>query len=447
MPNALALAAVTAVLRDLLNDGLINHSVSAALQFEVTVQPPDLLAGSTEGPSNRLNLYLYRTTPNPGWSNVRYPSRNSAGERCSNPYLALDLHYLLSAHSNENFNAEVMLGFGQQALHDTPVLDRDQIRNSLSAPLVVDGGILPAAFQTLSAAELADQIEQIKISPQTISLEETSQLWSAVNSPMRMFALYMVSVVLIESTASTRSSLPVRRRDLFVRQLKRPRINRLLSRALPADEPTLNRPIVHGDQVMLEGSGLRGDITTLQIGEEEVTPAVADLTDRSVAALIPATLHPGMQGVQVVHRIGKEPPSVEEMPWERSNLVAFVLLPTLASVNPIQIVSSSLEDNNDLTGPVRGTIRISFDHNVGAGQQMRLSLNETPVPVGRQAFAYSFGPVSLTPGVEEVTERDFEFEGVQQAEYLLRVSVDGAETQLSFNGTEYDAPTLVIAAP
>ena len=43
MSSALAIAGVTAVLRDLLNDGLINHNVSGLLGSTVTVSalPPD----------------------------------------------------------------------------------------------------------------------------------------------------------------------------------------------------------------------------------------------------------------------------------------------------------------------------------------------------------------------------------------------------------------------
>lgn len=43
MSTALAIAGVTAVLRDLLNDGLINHNVSGVLGSTVTVHalPPD----------------------------------------------------------------------------------------------------------------------------------------------------------------------------------------------------------------------------------------------------------------------------------------------------------------------------------------------------------------------------------------------------------------------
>jgi hypothetical protein len=94
--NALAIAGVTAVLRDLLNNGLIDHSVSGTLGNAVTVSAlaPDRIIASNGVEPTQLNLFLYHVTPNQGWRNERLPSRESAGRtRLSNPPLALDLHY------------------------------------------------------------------------------------------------------------------------------------------------------------------------------------------------------------------------------------------------------------------------------------------------------------------------------------------------------------------
>ena len=99
MSNALAIAGVTAVLRDLLNDGLINHDVSGVLGSSVTVSalPPDRVVPASGTEASQLNLFLYQVTPNPGWRNDGLPSRDATGRlRLSNPPLALDLHYLLS---------------------------------------------------------------------------------------------------------------------------------------------------------------------------------------------------------------------------------------------------------------------------------------------------------------------------------------------------------------
>jgi hypothetical protein len=61
MSNALAIAGVTAVLRDRLNDGLVNHNATGVLGSTVTVSvlSPDrvVLEGGSE--TSQLNLFLY----------------------------------------------------------------------------------------------------------------------------------------------------------------------------------------------------------------------------------------------------------------------------------------------------------------------------------------------------------------------------------------------------
>ena len=49
MSSALAIAAVTAALKDLLNDGLMDHDLSTLGSFAITAQPPDrVTTGATE---------------------------------------------------------------------------------------------------------------------------------------------------------------------------------------------------------------------------------------------------------------------------------------------------------------------------------------------------------------------------------------------------------------
>lgn len=209
MSSALAIAAVTAVLKDLLINGLIDRDLTPTLgDVTVTALPPDrIVAGNDE--KSQLNLFLYNVTPNQGWRNVGLPSRNNGGERLSNPPLALDLHYLLTAYGAKDFHAEILLGYAMQLLHETPVLARSAIKVALSPTPVGGGGGLPPTMEALASSELADQIEQIKITPQAMSMEEMSKLWTALTARYRPSAAYMASVVLIESKAPTRSPLPV----------------------------------------------------------------------------------------------------------------------------------------------------------------------------------------------------------------------------------------------
>jgi len=209
MSNALAIAAVTAVLKDLLNNGLIDHDVSTHVgPVKVTALPPDRVKINSEE-SSQLNLFMYQVTPNIGWRNVDLPSRNPRGERINNPPLALDLHYLLTAYGAQEHHTEILLGYGMQILHETPVLGRDAIRKALASPSPINGTILPEPFKTLSASDLADQIEQIKLTLQPQTPEEMSKLWAAFQAHYRPTTAYQASVVLIESQRSRRQPLPV----------------------------------------------------------------------------------------------------------------------------------------------------------------------------------------------------------------------------------------------
>ena len=53
------------------------------------------------------------------------PRATRRGQRITNPPLALDLHYLLTAYGIAELQAEVLLGYGMQLLHEHPVLGRE----------------------------------------------------------------------------------------------------------------------------------------------------------------------------------------------------------------------------------------------------------------------------------------------------------------------------------
>jgi hypothetical protein len=113
MSTALAIAGVSAALRDLLNDGFVNHNVSGVVGSTVTVStlPPDKVVKSDGIEATQLNLFLRRVTPNSGWRNEGLPSRDGSGRaRLSNPPLALNLHYLISAYGEADLHAEILLG-------------------------------------------------------------------------------------------------------------------------------------------------------------------------------------------------------------------------------------------------------------------------------------------------------------------------------------------------
>jgi uncharacterized protein DUF4255 len=209
MSSPLAIGAVSAVLRNLLDDGLVEAGAAMGSTVNVSAVAPDTinLDGNDEPP--RLNLFLYQVTPNQGWSNAALPSRSSiSGERMTNAPLALDLHYVLTAYGRVDFQAEILLGYAMHLLHERAVLDRAAIRRALD-PSPLDVGMLPPAFQALTASDLADQVELIRITPSAMNSDDMSKLWTAIQSHYRPSAAYQASVVLIEGTKAAVSPLPV----------------------------------------------------------------------------------------------------------------------------------------------------------------------------------------------------------------------------------------------
>ena len=207
MSSPLAIGAVSAVLRNLLDNGIIEQ-VALGTTVNVTATAPDTIKLDTVDDPPQLNIFLYQVTPNAAWRNVGLPSRNGDGDRLTNPPLALDLHYLITAYGRTDFQAEILLGYAMHLLHERPRLDRPAIRRALN-PSPLDVSMLPPTFQTLAASDLADQVEAIRITPVAMPVEELSKLWSAIQSHYRPSAAYQVSVVLIDGKKPTRQPLPV----------------------------------------------------------------------------------------------------------------------------------------------------------------------------------------------------------------------------------------------
>lgn len=210
MSNAFAIAGVTAVLRDLLESGLIEHRVTDAVGAGVTVSTvsPDMIPIEGDHAVPRLNLFLHQVTYSAAWRNEQLPSHDAAGRRTSNPPLALDLHYLLSAYGIAELEAEVLIGYGMLLLHQHPIISRDAIRLALDGSRV-RGAQLSPVQQALRSADIADQVEMLRITPSNMGSEEMSRLWSALQAHYRPSVAFQVSVVLIEQAMPMVEPLPV----------------------------------------------------------------------------------------------------------------------------------------------------------------------------------------------------------------------------------------------
>ncbi|GAA0712571.1 DUF4255 domain-containing protein [Dactylosporangium roseum] len=162
----------------------------AALQPkpEVTIGPLDREA---EGP--RLNWYLYRISPHPGFRAMEHPgtgTRTALGK----PPLALVLHYLLSVYpasltstGDQELVAHVTLAAAMRRLHESAIV-------GAGSPF------LPAA---------AVLVEPLRITLQNLDLEALTKVWTAAAQPLRLSVGYEISLVVVEQQATHRPGPPV----------------------------------------------------------------------------------------------------------------------------------------------------------------------------------------------------------------------------------------------
>ena len=165
MSTALALAATSRVIAALIDDAVAaaRLTLPGILGASTTTSsPPDKCDTSIDGELTNLNLFLYHVTYNQGWREAGLPTRDANGASIGRAPLALNLHYLLSAYSAGDYEAQMMLGIGMQALHETPLLFRQKIQDIFSVPKTdID--------KALATADLPDQLELMKITPQQLT--------------------------------------------------------------------------------------------------------------------------------------------------------------------------------------------------------------------------------------------------------------------------------------
>ncbi len=194
MSNYLAVATVTAVLRDILQEA----AGAAVPGATVTIRRPEAV---NNGGQNKpvVNIFLYQVAPNAAWRNTDIEIRHHPDDRAKGliekrPQVPLNLSYLFSFYGNEQeLEPQRLLGSVVSALHTQPRLSPEAIRGTVGRGRHLRDSDL--AFQVA-------QIEKVKLTPISLSLEELSNLWSIFfQVPYALSVAYEAAAVLIEPGA------------------------------------------------------------------------------------------------------------------------------------------------------------------------------------------------------------------------------------------------------
>lgn len=409
MSDYLAVGGVTAVLKSLLNAGLSEGGPSTVLVSPpgVTNLPPDLIATGQDEPP-QLNLFMYYASINPALRNLNLPSVDANGTAVGNPPLAINLHYLVSAYGANPYDSEILLAFAMQVFHNTPVVSRSTIQSALTA---LSTATNPSNEQKLVAlSTLASQIEHIRITPEALTTEEIYRLWTAFQVHYRPTTSYQVSVVVIQSTQSYQSNLPVQQRSLLVLPLMGPVIS--------STDPPMVAP---GQVLNIQGSNfLPAAASNALVAFDQGQPiGPATIQSNLIRVTPPNTLQAGTRTVRVLCNVTF--PSGSTHPGFASNAFPFQLVPAIVppASPPYQVKQGA-------------ALTITVNPAIGNLQTVVVYVGDTAIPLPNGPLGPPSSsttvtvtvPSSITPGV-----------------YPLRVEVDGAQSLLS-RDTNKTSPTF-----
>jgi len=396
MSNFLAIATVTEALKQML-DATVGRDVPGA--NATAVRP-------TESGDKGVNIYLYQVSSNSSWRNEDLPTRRDDSTIAQRPRAALDLHYLLTFYGEEaHLEPQRLLGSVVATLHAQPVLTRQRIRDAISN---AENGFL-------NGSDIAEEIELVKFTSIPLSLEELYNLWSGFfQTSYSLSVAYQASVVFVEGMEIPQRALPVLERSLYVVTFRQPLIEQVTS------QEGSNHSIVFGSALVIRGKRLRGDVTRVLIGGTEVEPEEVNETQINCLAL-PESLRAGVQSLQVVHQIMMGTP-LEVHRGVESNVAAFVLRPTIASIDDTTKV-------------------VNVSPSIGQRQRVVILLNELAELTEKSPAAYS---LVLTSRDADTNEIPIPVSGVEAGTYLVRVQVDGAESLLDVVDGSYAGPKVVI---
>jgi hypothetical protein len=432
MSNALAISAVSAVLQYYLGVAY-NNAIGVAQPVSVTCVAPDQVDLGTPGSGqteNQVNLFLHQVTHNAAWRNVNFPSLSAnGGTRLGNPPLALNLHYLLTAYGSDDWQAEALLGYALMMLHESPTLTRGDITAVLTA-LSGTPPAIPPMFPTnpacafLSGTGIADQIELLKVVPETLNREEMAWLWTALKADYRPTFPFQVSVVLLDPAQPMGQTLPVLVRNFSAQPMATASLG-AVQYYTPPNPPQM--AALPGGTVTLFGENLAGAAQALIANaryEVALTSPISGAMGSSAGVTLPAeAAQPYPAGVYEIALQFMDPTG--SFVAQTTNALPFAVAPTIP---PQAAGTAAVLHSTQIAVTVNGIAPA-----VQEGQTVQLSLSY--IDPANPAQPYLNRTAQALPFSGSVSTLTFQIEpGLPTGKSLLaQIVVDGVSSQVDAN--------------
>ena len=400
-----AVAAVTQVIRSLLITP-VDAQVAGAT---VSVGAPG--EGTNPDPDNRVNLFLYRVSPNASLRSLDLPTRRSGGAVTKRPTIALDLHYLLTFFGDEtSLVPQRLLGTVLSTLHASPMLAREQIVAALPPP------------DPLSGSGLEVQPELVKLEMEAMGGEELMRLWSTLlQAKYSLSVTYRASTVMIEEPVVPVSATPVEEPRVHVVTISSPRIESVAVDGEPGAPITVERAL------RIEGSSLSSRPAEIWFGG--ASTASYDVGVWGLRATPPADVRAGIVDVRVVHPVTVgDPPRSDE---QSSNAVSIRLRPVIDQVPAVAggVLSVDVLPPHHLDQ----TVVVALE-SVASGEVTRVlvDMEQARILAGLPEGTTTLSTVMVT------------LPSLSPGDYRVRLEADGARNAAKADGSVPVDPEAVI---
>ncbi len=251
--------------------GKVTESLKSLLEAQMTPATDVTLLSPAEKSSHntRINLFLYRVTPNAHLNNQDWRPKPGTTNQLVAPPLTLNLYYLLTAYAPVDPNsglvdAHGLLGEAMRVLHENAILPQ----------AVLESGLKPGS---------------VKVTPTSLDMEEISKIWLALQQDFQLSAGYEVSYV--EVPAKTERPLPTRvnQTELEVRATMRsPKV---------LDMTPSSGPV--GTDLNFTGENLNNWKATVFVGGQVAAKDALLFDDHTFTAKVPPGLAIGLYAVEV----------------------------------------------------------------------------------------------------------------------------------------------------
>jgi hypothetical protein len=181
MSDFTTIRAVTKTLEAVLKDSITNNPDPQLNGVKVDLRSPKEMR---ENKANGVSLWLYRVMRDGDMLN--HPARRIAPNQLAHQSLPLHLHYLITPVTVDPLDRHLLLGRVLQVFNDHAILRGSDFQDTLKG-----------------------SAEELRLTLETLSLDELSGIWDSMDEPYEVSITYAVQVVQIDSELEPVQTAPV----------------------------------------------------------------------------------------------------------------------------------------------------------------------------------------------------------------------------------------------